>query len=236
MNNLADSYDAAGRRDEALKLREDLRCTRPARNTSTHMNDLASSFYPAGSDTGSNRFPEEGLRIASEEHGCLPYAGHVANLVRPGRRLRSHPPPPGSTGGRNESGRDGGACCQGILHPAFNQRRPAGEGPQPCTASCGTRQKQRDLPWYQLCLGLAEYRNGQYAAAERTLTLAEQMAPQQHEIPGIARLFRAMSLFTAKTSRSRPGSSSARPKLKCRRSPRMRANRSLTESRFPTTC
>ena len=52
-----------------------------------------------------------------------------------------------------------------------------------------------DLPWYQLALGLAEYRNGQYAAAERTLTVAEQTAGEEHEIPGIARLFRAMSLF-----------------------------------------
>jgi WD40 repeat protein len=51
------------------------------------------------------------------------------------------------------------------------------------------------LPWYQLSLGLAEYRNGQYPAAERSLTIAEQTVGEHPDIQGIARLFRAMSLF-----------------------------------------
>jgi tetratricopeptide (TPR) repeat protein len=54
-----------------------------------------------------------------------------------------------------------------------------------------------NLPWYQLSLGLAEYRNGQYAAAEGALAVADQTAggDGKHEIQGTARLFRAMSLF-----------------------------------------
>ena len=51
------------------------------------------------------------------------------------------------------------------------------------------------LPWYQLGLGLAEYRNGQYAAAERTLTVAEQTVGEYREIQATMRLFRAMSLL-----------------------------------------
>jgi hypothetical protein len=51
------------------------------------------------------------------------------------------------------------------------------------------------LPWYQLSLGLAEYRSGEYASAEQTLAVAEQTAGKQRDIPGTARLFRAMSLF-----------------------------------------
>jgi len=51
------------------------------------------------------------------------------------------------------------------------------------------------LPWFQLGLGLADYRNGQYAAAERTLTIAEQTAGEVHNIQETARLFRATSLF-----------------------------------------
>jgi TPR repeat protein len=51
------------------------------------------------------------------------------------------------------------------------------------------------LPWSQLALGLAEYRNGQYAAAEQTLTVAEQTAGELYDIPRIARFYRAMSLF-----------------------------------------
>jgi serine/threonine protein kinase len=51
------------------------------------------------------------------------------------------------------------------------------------------------LPWYELGLGLAEYRNGQYAAAEQALTIAELTARDAHDILGTARLFRAMSLL-----------------------------------------
>ncbi len=47
------------------------------------------------------------------------------------------------------------------------------------------------LPWYQLTLGVAEYRNGQYATAERTLAVAEQSTG---EYQATARFFRAMSL------------------------------------------
>jgi tetratricopeptide (TPR) repeat protein len=51
------------------------------------------------------------------------------------------------------------------------------------------------LPYYQLELGLAEYRNGQYAAAERNLAVAAQNLKGLPEIQGTARLFRALSLF-----------------------------------------
>jgi hypothetical protein len=50
------------------------------------------------------------------------------------------------------------------------------------------------LPWYQMGLGLAEYRSGQYAAAENDLATAEQTAGSMHDILGTARFFRAMSL------------------------------------------
>ena len=71
----------------------------------------------------------------------------------------------------------------------------------------------RILPWYQLALGLAEYRNGQYAATEQTLFLAEKTAgdihdlsvDQQREIQGTARLYRAMS-FSGRIRRRRRGS------------------------------
>ena len=51
------------------------------------------------------------------------------------------------------------------------------------------------LPRCQLSLGLAEYRNGQYAAAEHSIALAEQSLGGQDALQGIARLFRAMTLF-----------------------------------------
>jgi tetratricopeptide (TPR) repeat protein len=51
------------------------------------------------------------------------------------------------------------------------------------------------LPWYQLSLGLAEYRNGQYADAERSITTAEQTVGDHDDIQGIAHMFHAMTLF-----------------------------------------
>jgi eukaryotic-like serine/threonine-protein kinase len=54
------------------------------------------------------------------------------------------------------------------------------------------------MRYYQLCLGLAEYRNGYYAAAERTLTtltVPETTAVDHDEVLGTARFFRAMCLF-----------------------------------------
>ena len=49
--------------------------------------------------------------------------------------------------------------------------------------------------WYQLSLGLAEYRNGQVAEAETALASAEQMAGEYHDILAPARFFRALCLF-----------------------------------------
>ncbi|HAB17479.1 MAG TPA: hypothetical protein DCE44_13635, partial [Verrucomicrobiales bacterium] len=57
------------------------------------------------------------------------------------------------------------------------------------------------LPCFHEGLGMAEYRNGQYAAAEQTLLVTEQLAQKllsgrfRLEIQETARLFRAMSLF-----------------------------------------
>ena len=51
------------------------------------------------------------------------------------------------------------------------------------------------LCWYQLSLGLAEYRNHQFTEAEQILADAELSAGKYQEILGTARFFRAMSLF-----------------------------------------
>ena len=51
------------------------------------------------------------------------------------------------------------------------------------------------LPWYQLSLGLAEYRNGQYPAAEKSITIAEQTLGDHDDIQGIAHMFHALALF-----------------------------------------
>ncbi len=51
------------------------------------------------------------------------------------------------------------------------------------------------LPWFQMSLGMAEYRNGQYVAAEATLAAAEHSS-QDPQIRKTSQFFRVMSLFT----------------------------------------
>ncbi|MEO8351265.1 MAG: hypothetical protein ABI680_06000, partial [Chthoniobacteraceae bacterium] len=59
---------------------------------------------------------------------------------------------------------------------------------------------ETDAPWYQLALGMAEYRDGNYVAAEAALSAAVQTASSlgpiaQARIEGTANFYRAMGLF-----------------------------------------
>jgi len=62
---------------------------------------------------------------------------------------------------------------------------------------------ESNLPWSQLALGMAQYRNSQYASAAQTLAVLEDMVStrdalpieQRRDIQVAARLFHAMSLF-----------------------------------------
>jgi hypothetical protein len=56
------------------------------------------------------------------------------------------------------------------------------------------------LPWYEMSLGMAEYRQGHYAAADQASLAADNdaaRASKSHRpfIQGTARFYRAMSLF-----------------------------------------
>lgn len=51
------------------------------------------------------------------------------------------------------------------------------------------------LPWYQLSLGMVEYRLGRYAEAETNFSTAEQIAGKFQDVVPTARLYRAMCLF-----------------------------------------
>jgi tetratricopeptide (TPR) repeat protein len=49
--------------------------------------------------------------------------------------------------------------------------------------------------WYLLALGMAEYRSGNYAAAEEALLAAEKAGPTNRFVTGTAPFYRALSLF-----------------------------------------
>jgi hypothetical protein len=50
-------------------------------------------------------------------------------------------------------------------------------------------------PYYRMALGMAEYRHGNYAAAEQALLAAEQAENAHRHVRESAPFFRAMSLF-----------------------------------------
>jgi len=52
-----------------------------------------------------------------------------------------------------------------------------------------------DLYWFQMALGMAEYRNGHYAAADEALSAAAQAGKNDPSASGTTAFYRAMSLF-----------------------------------------
>jgi tetratricopeptide (TPR) repeat protein len=52
-----------------------------------------------------------------------------------------------------------------------------------------------DRVWHLLALGMAEHRNGNYAAADEALRAADKAGPNNRYIEGISRFYRAMNMF-----------------------------------------
>ena len=56
-------------------------------------------------------------------------------------------------------------------------------------------KEHRYLPYYQMALGMAEYRHANYPAADEALGAAELGGKDNYHVSVTARLFRTMSLF-----------------------------------------
>jgi serine/threonine protein kinase len=209
MNNLANSYDKAGRRDEALKLREQVLPLRRKVNGPRHrytllaINNLADSYFEAGRNKEAIALLEESCRLNPKDtDGSLTLAtwqtwsGMDADYEATRRRLLQQ------AEGTDQATTAERAAKVACLRPSTNAVLLT-KALDLAQRAVKLGKSDQYLPWYQLALGLAEYRNGQYAHAEGTLTLAEKMAgdnhdhsvDQQREIQETARLFRAMSLF-----------------------------------------
>lgn len=59
----------------------------------------------------------------------------------------------------------------------------------------GTEKHDMNLPWYQLALGLAEYRNGRYAEAGTNLAVAERTGGDFSHLTNTACMFHVMCLI-----------------------------------------
>jgi eukaryotic-like serine/threonine-protein kinase len=201
MHKLAKSYDEAGRWDEALKMKEEVLPLRRKALGPKHpdtliaMNDLADSYCCAGRDKEAIALLEEAceldpkntdasLTLAAWQTWFGLDADYESNRWRLIRQAQGTALAKAAERAAKE------ACLRpstnaALMSKALNLGHQAVE----------LGKKDQDLAWDQLALGLAEYRNGQYAAAEKTLFTAERTAGEHHDLEGTAGLFRAMSLY-----------------------------------------
>jgi len=201
MKGLADDYDMAGRRVEAIKLQEELVALRRKVNgpedtdTLDAMGTLATFYCSVGCDKEATALLEKICAVdPTDTETSLTLAtwqtwfGHDADYEATRRRLVQQAE---GTGEASTAERATMAYC---LRPSTNAALLT-KALNLAKRSVELEKNGNDLPWDQLAFGLAQYRNSQYAAAERTLTVAEQKAGKDRDILGSARLFRAMSLF-----------------------------------------
>jgi len=209
MGELAGSYDRAGRLKEALDLWEQevtlsRKVSGPAHQTTLNaMEGLAGSYESTGRIAEAlallakqcqldPKDTEASLKLATWQA----WFGEDTNYEATRCRLVEKAD---GTGYASTAGRAAKAAC---LRPTTNATLLA-KALGLARRGVELKSKSSDSGHYgsdslecdQLALGLAEYRNGQYAEAERTLTIADQTAGKEQQIPGIARLYRAMSLF-----------------------------------------
>jgi serine/threonine protein kinase/tetratricopeptide (TPR) repeat protein len=199
--NLALSYDETGRRDEALKLREQVlalfrKVSGPGHpQTVRIMEDLAISYGSAGRRREALTVLAQACEIdPKNSNASLALAtwqtwfSQDADYEATRRRLVQQAE---GTAQADPAERAAEAAClrpsddAALMANALNLAQRAVE----------LGKSSLSLPWYQLSLGLAEYRNGQYAAAERSMAVAEQTAGDRERLLGIAHMFHAMTVF-----------------------------------------
>jgi serine/threonine protein kinase len=201
MDELASSYYVAGRYGDALKLREDmlppLRKVAGPQHSQTLwvMGCLADSYYEAGRYKDAKSLLEKTCELDPKNTGRLlmlaawqTWFGQKPDYEV--TRLRALQEAEGTDQPRTAEGAATAAC----LRPSTNATLLA-KALNLAHQSVGLGTNDPGLPYCQLALGLAEYRNGHYAAAEQPLAAAENTVVGRDDIKGRARLFRAMSLF-----------------------------------------
>jgi len=201
MRDLAVSYVEANRWDEALKLREQsLALSRkvlgPAhRDTINAVNELADCYGFAGRDkeaisllaqacVADPKDAKATLRLATWQTWYGLDADYEATRRRAVQQAEG-------TDQATTAEYAAEACCL----------RDSTDAPMLAKALALARRGMELgnatplLPYYQTGLGVAEYRNRQYADAERNLITAEKTIGDAPENLGTARLFHAMTLF-----------------------------------------
>ena len=178
MSDLANSYHDIGRRDEALKLREDVLTLRRKVSDPEHpdtiraMTDLVNSYTAAGR-------LEEALPLLAEASARSPNDTSAAQKITTLQAWFG-------------KSADHAATCRRALELAATTDDPSvadraakaycllpSSDPQLLAAALKLARRAVDLgkehqffPYYQMVLGMAEYRNANYPAADEALTAA----------------------------------------------------------------
>ena len=193
MNDLALSYSALGRHADALKLNEETLALQKAKlgpdhpDTLASMNGLALSYLADGRrgealsllEAAAPKDTESFLMLAAVQawfgEGDA-YAATRRRFLASARETRD-----GETARR--------ATLAGALRPSPDRAE--------LEALLALGRKAERLgkgPWERLALGMAEFRNGHFAAADEALLSAAE-AGQDEYAAGISAFYRAMSLF-----------------------------------------
>ncbi len=201
MDNLALSYDEAGRREEALKLREQVLALRRKVNgpehpdTLTDMEFLAISYVEAGRSSEGIALQAKACEVDPKDTDASltlatwqTWFGLDADYAATCHRLLQQAEGTAVAGTAERAAKAASlrpSTDIALLTNALNLAQQAVD----------IGKSNSALPWFQLTLGLAEYRNGEYPAAERSLMAAEKTLGDHDDVQGIAHMFHAMTLF-----------------------------------------
>jgi tetratricopeptide (TPR) repeat protein len=201
MHNVAISYDEVGRREEALNLREQeltlhRKVSSPAHpDTLQAMEYLAISYAEAGRSTEAIALLAKACELDPKNTDASltlatwqTWFGQDADYEATRRRLVQQ------AEGTVQAGTAERAAKAASLRPSTDAALLT-NALHLAQRAVELGKTNSSLPWYQLSLGLAEYRNGQYAAAERSVVVAEHTIGDHDDVQGIAHMFHAMTLF-----------------------------------------
>ena len=203
MKLLAYSYADAGRREEALKMREEVLSLCRKTLGPGHSETLLAASLVAQSYFASHR-QDEAIALAADAVELHPensgsyldlalwqaWAGRDAAYEATRRQMigrfgAAHQP--------EDAERTAKVYC---VRPSADTNLLA-EALELAERSVSLGKTSGNAPWFELALGLAEYRNGRFLAAEQNLMAAEQASGEAVDFRvtrGTARVFRAMSL------------------------------------------
>ena len=201
MSSLAFSYDGARRREEVLKSREDVLALSRKVNGPEHpdtlraMKDLGNSYAEAGR-------LDDALPLLTESSAHLPKDTMLAQKITALQAWLS-------------KDADHIATCRRVLElaaadddlPAADRAikgyclRPSSD-PKLLEAALALARRTVDrgkehgfLPYFQLALGMAEYRYGNYAEADQALDASEKSGKDISMLKVPTRLYHSMNLF-----------------------------------------